>query len=47
MLKEIFELPQTVRNAVHGRVDLDEATAKFGGLTPSVAAGVTVDSGLS
>jgi glucosamine--fructose-6-phosphate aminotransferase (isomerizing) len=32
MLKEIFEQPQTVENAVRGRLDEDEATAKFGGL---------------
>lgn len=32
MLKEIFEQPQTVENALRGRLDLDAATAKFGGL---------------
>jgi len=32
MLKEIFEQPETVRNAFRGRLDLDEATAKLGGL---------------
>jgi glucosamine--fructose-6-phosphate aminotransferase (isomerizing) len=32
MLKEIFEQPRTVANALRGRVDNDEATAKFGGL---------------
>ena len=32
MLKEIFEQPRTVANALRGRVDADEATAKFGGL---------------
>jgi glucosamine--fructose-6-phosphate aminotransferase (isomerizing) len=37
MLKEIFEQPQTVRNALRGRVDLDEATAKFGGLNMTLA----------
>ncbi|HTH48588.1 MAG TPA: glutamine--fructose-6-phosphate transaminase (isomerizing), partial [Candidatus Limnocylindria bacterium] len=37
MLKEIFEQPQTVRNALRGRVDLEEATAKFGGLNMSTA----------
>ncbi len=37
MLKEIYEQPQTVRNAMRGRVDLDEATAKFGGLNMSLA----------
>jgi len=37
MLKEIFEQPQTVRNALRGRLDFDEATAKFGGLNLSAA----------
>jgi glucosamine--fructose-6-phosphate aminotransferase (isomerizing) len=32
MLKEIFEQPQTIENALRGRLDDDEATAKFGGL---------------
>jgi glutamine---fructose-6-phosphate transaminase (isomerizing) len=32
MLKEIFEQPQTIQNALRGRLDEDEATAKFGGL---------------
>ncbi|MCX8156921.1 MAG: glutamine--fructose-6-phosphate transaminase (isomerizing) [Verrucomicrobiae bacterium] len=32
MLKEIFEQPQTVRNTLRGRLDPDEATARFGGL---------------
>ncbi|MFN0199606.1 MAG: glutamine--fructose-6-phosphate transaminase (isomerizing) [Planctomycetaceae bacterium] len=32
MLKEIFEQPQTIENAMRGRLDEDEATAKFGGL---------------
>jgi glucosamine--fructose-6-phosphate aminotransferase (isomerizing) len=32
MLKEIFEQPETIRNAMRGRLDEDEATAKFGGL---------------
>ncbi len=32
MLKEIFEQPQTVQNALRGRVDQEGATAKFGGL---------------
>ena len=32
MLKEIFEQPETVRNAMRGRLSLDEATAVFGGL---------------
>ena len=35
MLKEIFEQPETVRNAMRGRLDLDDATAKFGGLNLS------------
>jgi len=32
MLKEIFEQPQTVENALRGRVDKEGATARFGGL---------------
>jgi len=32
MLKEIYEQPETVRNALRGRLDRDEATAMFGGL---------------
>jgi len=32
MLKEIFEQPRTVENALRGRVDREGATAKFGGL---------------
>ncbi len=32
MLKEIYEQPQTVANALRGRVDKEGATAKFGGL---------------
>jgi glucosamine--fructose-6-phosphate aminotransferase (isomerizing) len=32
MLKEIFEQPETVENALRGRVDMKGATAKFGGL---------------
>lgn len=32
MLKEIYEQPQTVANAIRGRIDDDEATAVFGGL---------------
>jgi len=32
MLKEIFEQPETVRNALRGRLDRDSATAVFGGL---------------
>ncbi len=37
MLKEIFEQPQTVRNALRGRINHDEATAKFGGLNMTLA----------
>src|SRR5208283_4494718 len=32
MLKEIFEQPRIVENALRGRVDKEGATAKFGGL---------------
>jgi glucosamine--fructose-6-phosphate aminotransferase (isomerizing) len=32
MLKEIFEQPQAVQNALRGRLDFEGATAKFGGL---------------
>ncbi|HCO27178.1 MAG TPA: glutamine--fructose-6-phosphate transaminase (isomerizing), partial [Gimesia maris] len=35
MLKEIFEQPQALENAMRGRLDEDEATAKFGGLNLS------------
>ena len=35
MLKEIFEQPQTIENALRGRLDEEEATAKFGGLNLS------------
>ena len=35
MLKEIYEQPQTLENALRGRLDDDEATAKFGGLNLS------------
>ncbi|MEM9185773.1 MAG: glutamine--fructose-6-phosphate transaminase (isomerizing) [Planctomycetota bacterium] len=35
MLKEIFEQPESIRNAVRGRLDKDEATAVFGGLNLS------------
>ncbi len=37
MLKEIFEQPRTVQNAMRGRVDKEECTAKFGGLNLSTA----------
>jgi glutamine---fructose-6-phosphate transaminase (isomerizing) len=32
MLKEIFEQPESVANAMRGRLDFDAASAKFGGL---------------
>src|SRR5690606_31367443 len=32
MLKEIFEQPDAVSDAMRGRLSVDEATAKFGGL---------------
>ncbi len=32
MLKEIFEQPDSVRDALRGRLDLDECTAKLGGV---------------
>ncbi len=35
MLKEIFEQPESVENAMRGRLDVDAATAKFGGLNIS------------
>ena len=35
MLKEIFEQPESIRNAMRGRLDHDAATAKFGGLNLS------------
>jgi len=37
MLKEIYEQPRTVENALRGRVDLESATARFGGLNMSAA----------
>ena len=42
MLKEIFEQPETVANAMRGRLDVDSATAVFGGLnlTPQQLRGV-------
>jgi len=36
MLKEIFEQPRTVENAMRGRIVSEEATAKFGGLNLSI-----------
>jgi len=35
MLKEIYEQPETIRNALRGRLSLEEATAVFGGLNLS------------
>ena len=35
MLKEIFEQPRTIQNALRGRLDFKNATAKFGGLNLS------------
>ncbi|MEM7476913.1 MAG: glutamine--fructose-6-phosphate transaminase (isomerizing) [Planctomycetota bacterium] len=32
MLKEIYEQPHSITNALRGRIDYDNATAKFGGL---------------
>lgn len=32
MLKEIYEQPSSITNAIRGRIDKDNATAKFGGL---------------
>jgi len=37
MLKEIWEQPQTVLNALRGRIDFEGATAKFGGLNMTAA----------
>ena len=41
MLKEIFEQPATIRDAMRGRLSREEATAKLGGLghdaTPNCA----------
>jgi len=37
MLKEIFEQPRTIQNALRGRIDNDELTAKFGGLNMTTA----------
>ncbi len=37
MLKEIFEQPRTIENALRGRLDRDASTAKFGGLNMSLA----------
>ncbi|MEO0529798.1 MAG: glutamine--fructose-6-phosphate transaminase (isomerizing) [Planctomycetota bacterium] len=42
MLKEIYEQPETIRNAMRGRLDRDQATAVFGGLnlTPRQLRGI-------
>ena len=37
MLKEIHEQPRTIENAMRGRVDLEEGTAKLGGLNMSTS----------
>jgi glucosamine--fructose-6-phosphate aminotransferase (isomerizing) len=37
MLKEIYEQPQTVLNALRGRLDFEGATTKFGGLNMTSA----------
>lgn len=37
MLKEIFEQPQAVRNAMRGRISYEEATSRLGGLNMSPA----------
>jgi glutamine---fructose-6-phosphate transaminase (isomerizing) len=37
MLKEIFEQPRSVENALRGRIDFEGATARFGGLNMSAA----------
>jgi glucosamine--fructose-6-phosphate aminotransferase (isomerizing) len=37
MLKEIYEQPQTILNALRGRLDFEGATAKFGGLNMPAA----------
>ncbi len=37
MLKEIFEQPRTIENALRGRLDREEHSARFGGLNMSLA----------
>ena len=37
MLKEVYEQPQTISNALRGRLDFEGATAKFGGLNMTAA----------
>ncbi|MEP7220530.1 MAG: glutamine--fructose-6-phosphate transaminase (isomerizing), partial [Bacteroidota bacterium] len=36
MIKEIFEQPDTIRNAMRGRLQLDESTVRLGGLSTVV-----------
>ena len=36
MLKEIFEQPETIRNAFRGRIKKSEGTAKLGGIDPEM-----------
>ncbi len=43
MLKEIFEQPRAVENALRGRVDIENATARFGGLNMTPAELRSVD----
>jgi glucosamine--fructose-6-phosphate aminotransferase (isomerizing) len=43
MLKEIFEQPATVENALRGRIDLEAATARFGGLNMTTEALRAID----
>ena len=43
MLKEIYEQPQTILNALRGRLDFEGATAKFGGLNMSVSEMRSID----
>ena len=38
MLKEIYEQPETLANAMRGRLDDADATAHFGGLNLTAAA---------
>ncbi len=43
MLKEIFEQPDTVRNALRGRMDFNEATPRLGGLNMTLSELRSVD----
>jgi glucosamine--fructose-6-phosphate aminotransferase (isomerizing) len=43
MLKEIYEQPRTIENALRGHVDLKNATARFGGLNLSEAELCSID----